>query len=130
MKKEMTVSKICATLDRGIRRGKNSSIIVKAEGAGDSTKLAAIIEKKTGMETRNTVLGYIQRGGSPTAFSRRLALTYGFEAVMALKKMGKGQSRMVGFQRGEIAHHDMKKVIGKERTIDYSAFRMNEVFSI
>lgn len=130
MKKELTFPKICSVLERGLRRGKNSSIIVMAEGAGDSGALAQKVEKATGMETRNSVLGYIQRGGTPTAFTRRLGLTFGFEAVMTLKKLKKGESRMVGYHKGGIVVHDMKAVVGKERRVDLNAYRMNEVFSI
>ncbi len=130
LKKRMSLSKICGRLESGIRRGKNSSIIVMAEGVGLSSNFAQKIEKATGMETRYTVLGYIQRGGSPTAFSRKLGLSFGYEAVMQLKKMKKGMSRMVGLHGNKLAVHEMKDVIGREKKIDVHAYEMNDVFTI
>ena len=95
-KKDININKVCSVLKEGIRRGKDSSIIVMAEGVGISHDFARKIRKRTGMEARYTVLGYIQRGGTPTAKSRKLGLSFGYEAVMQLKKMKKGRARMVG----------------------------------
>lgn len=130
LKNRINVKKICASLKDGMRRGKNSSIVVMAEGCGKSSDLAPKIEKLTGVETRYSVLGYIQRGGKPTAMSRKLGLSFGYEAVMQLKKMKKGQSRMVGIQGNKFVVHDMKDVIGREKKIDLKAYKMNEIFSI
>lgn len=130
LKKKISLKKICRKLENGIRRGKNSSIVVMAEGVGLSHSFAQKIEKATGMETRYTVLGYIQRGGSPTAFSRKLGLCFGYEAVVQLKKMKKGMSRMVGMQGNRFVVHDMKNVMGREKKIDVRAYEMNDVFTI
>jgi 6-phosphofructokinase 1 len=130
LKGRFGLNKISRRLKEGMQRGKNSSIIVMAEGVGLSSDFAQKIEKNTGMETRYTVLGYIQRGGTPTAISRKLGLFFGYEAVMQLLKMKKGQSRMVGIQGSRLVVHDMKNVIGKEKKIDLLAYKMNEVFSI
>jgi len=65
--------KIAKRLAENTRKGKKSGIIVAAEGIGDTRKLAADIEKQTGSEVRLSILGYAQRGGSPTARSRLLA---------------------------------------------------------
>ncbi len=129
-KKDITMKSITKTLNHGIARGKNSCIIVMAEGVGLSSEFAKKIEKATGMETRYTVLGYIQRGGTPTAVSRKLGLTFGYSAVKELIKLKKGQSRMVGMQYGGLVCHDMKDVIGKERKIDAYAYNMNKIFSL
>ena len=129
MKKYFDIKKICDKLERGIRRGKNSSIIVMAEGFGLSGDLARKIERGTGIETRFSVLGYIQRGGTPTALSRKLGLGFGFEAMMQLRKMKKGQSKMVGYVDNQIVAHDMEKVIGKERSINQREYSMNEIFA-
>lgn len=130
LKEKFRLAKVCKTLKDGMRRGKNSSIIVMAEGAGSSAELAPKMEKMTGVETRYSVLGYIQRGGRPTFMSRKLGLTFGYEAVMQLKKMKKGASRMVAIQGNKFVVHEMKDVIGKEKKIDLQAYKMNEVFSI
>jgi 6-phosphofructokinase 1 len=130
LKGRMSLNKICGKLEQGMRRGKNSSIIVMAEGVGKSSALAAKIERKTGLETRYSVLGYIQRGGRPTAMSRKLGLEFGYEAVAQLKKMKKGSSRMVGMQGNKLVVHEMKSVISREKKIDLLAYKMNEVFTI
>ncbi|HDQ25405.1 MAG TPA: 6-phosphofructokinase [bacterium] len=129
-KKEAEIGRICSVLKAGIEKGKDSSIIVMAEGVGLSNKFAERIEKRIGMEARYTVLGYIQRGGSPTAASRRLGLTFGYKAVKALLGQKRGESTMVGIQANTMVVHSLKNVIGKERKIDRQAYRMNEAFSI
>lgn len=129
-KKDFDMKRIAAVLNNGLKRGKNSSIIVMAEGVGRSAEFAKKIQKATGMETRYTVLGYIQRGGAPTAVSRRLGLVFGYEAVKCLIKLKKKQSMMVGMQCNKVVVMDMKSVIGKERKIDIAAYKMNRVFSI
>jgi 6-phosphofructokinase 1 len=130
LKDRINLAAICRGLKDGMRRGKNSSIIVMAEGVGKSSDLAPKIEKKTGVETRYSVLGYIQRGGRPTAMSRKLGLSFGYEAVVQLKKMKKGMCRMVGIEGNKFVVHEMKNVIGKEKKIDMLAYKMNSVFSI
>lgn len=129
-KADLNMRKIAAALNSGIKRGKNSCIIVMAEGVGRAGEFAKKIEIATGMETRYTVLGYIQRGGAPTAMSRKLGLTFGYEAVKCLLKLKKKQSMMVGMQCNRVVVMDMKSVIGKERKIDASAYNMNKVFSL
>jgi 6-phosphofructokinase 1 len=101
-----------------------------AEGVGLSSDYARKIEKITGMETRYTVLGYIQRGGAPSAYSRRLGLTFGYEAVMCLNSMRKGQSKMVGIIGNKPVIHKMEDVIDRERKIDARAYNMNKFFSL
>ncbi len=129
-KRDLNMKKIAEALNNGIRRGKNSSIIVMAEGVGRSSDFAKKIEMATGMETRYTVLGYIQRGGSPTAMSRKLALTFGYEAVKCLMKLKKKQSMMVGIQANKVKVMEMKSVLGRERAIDSAEYNMNKVFSL
>ncbi len=129
-KKDIKIENICKVLESGIRRGKDSSIIVKAEGVGIIDNLAQKIENHTGMETRYTVLGYIQRGGTPTALSRKLGLVFGYEAVTLLLNMKKGQCKMVGFENGKFVRHDMADVAGKEKKIDKKLYDINKVFSI
>lgn len=129
-KKDYNLQKICNLLEKGIKRGKDSSIIVMAEGFGYTKDLAEKIQKFTGLETRYTVLGYIQRGGRPTAFSRKLGLIFGYEAVTSLIKMKKNQSAMVGMDKGEIKIWDMRKVIGKEKKIDRKIYDINKIFAL
>jgi len=77
---------ICHDIVEGNLRGKLSWIIVVAEGAGSAVEIAKKITEMTSLETRTVVLGHIQRGGRPTAFSRDLALRFGTTAVEYLLK--------------------------------------------
>ena len=81
-------------------RGKKHYIIINAEGVGDSINMAKRIEEATGMETRATILGHMQRGGSPTAKDRVYASIMGAKAVELLCE-GK-TNRVVGYKHGDI----------------------------
>jgi 6-phosphofructokinase 1 len=129
-KKDINLSKIAAFLYSGIKRGKSSSIIVMAEGAGSGIEMSEKLEKKLGIDVRCSVLGYIQRGGSPTALSRKLGLSYGFEAVRHLKNMKRGESKMVALSCNEYIIVNMKGVVGKEKKIDKRLYDMNKIFSL
>src|SRR5690606_8652941 len=69
----ITMQEVVDKIQRGFRRGKKHSIVLVAEGAGSALKVSKEIEALLGMETRVTILGHIQRGGTPTAFDRALA---------------------------------------------------------
>jgi 6-phosphofructokinase 1 len=83
--KDMDMEEICDEIVSGSRKGKKSWIIIVAEGKAKGSAVAESIIQKTGLETRLTVLGYIQRGGAPTAFDRILAARLGSYAVEILK---------------------------------------------
>ncbi len=78
------VEDICSAVKENALKGKRSGIIVAAEGIGDTRELAKHIEAHTGTEVRLSILGYAQRGGSPTARSRYLANQFGIEAIRIL----------------------------------------------
>ncbi len=107
---------IIQTLKENSRKGKKSSIIVKAEGAGNAHRLAREIQENTGSDVRISILGYAQRGGSPTARSRLLASLFGNKAVELLRK-GRG-SRIVGLQSGQIATTSLEKSCKTEKPLD------------
>jgi len=107
---------IFQTLKENSRKGKKSSIIVKAEGAGDANLLAKEIEGRTGAEVRISVLGYAQRGGSPTARSRLLASLFGNKAVELVLK-GQG-TRIVGLQNGQVSTISLEKSCKSEKPLD------------
>lgn len=89
----------------GIEGGKRHAIIVVCENQTDVYQMAREVELYTGLETRATVLGHIQRGGSPTATDRVLASRMGAFAVQLLHE---GQSgRCIGVKRGELVHYDI-----------------------
>ncbi|MGZ3706058.1 MAG: ATP-dependent 6-phosphofructokinase, partial [Bdellovibrionota bacterium] len=80
------VSEIADRIQRGLERGKTSSIVVMAEGqhSGGSMRLAAELKKRHGIDAKVCILGHVQRGGSPTARDRRLGSIMGVRAVEAL----------------------------------------------
>lgn len=118
------MKKVCAKLERGIARGKVHSIIVVAEGAAKGFKVAEEIEKCMGTEIRVTVLGHVQRGGTPTAFDRLLASRMGAKAVDALRE---GYSNvMVGISGTELKLVPLDQVIGAEKPIDMEVYTLAE----
>ncbi len=130
-------------------RGKNFSIVVIAEGAkfkddslviqeekldafghvrlgGIGQMLSEKIEKLTGFETRVTVLGHIQRGGSPTAYDRVLGTRFGVAAVKLIEKKKFG--RMVSLSGNEIIDVPLEKAIDKLKTVDMNLYEVAKVF--
>ena len=96
--------------------GKKHFIIVVAEGVGGVEDLAKYIEKRTGIESRATILGHVQRGGSPTLRDRLMATTMGVEAVDLLEK-GIG-NRVVAYKDGKIVNFDITEALDMPRTFD------------
>lgn len=115
------------TIEENDAKGKKSSIIVAAEGVGDNRKLAREIEEHTGSEVRLSVLGYAQRGGSPTARSRLLACLFGNKAVEQLLE-GKG-GRVVGLQCGKIATISLEKSCKTKKPLDLSLLQLATVLA-
>lgn len=118
---------IFQTLKENNRKGKKSSIIVKAEGAGDANLLAKEIEGRTGAEVRISVLGYAQRGGSPTARSRLLASFFGSKTVELLSE-GQG-NRIVGLQNGQISTMSLEKSCKTEKPLDLNMLLLANVLA-
>lgn len=115
-------------LKRGKERGKRHSIIIVAEGAGRGFRFAKQIQEETNFETRVTVLGHTQRGGSPTAFDRVLASRLGAKAVDLLLEGEKG--RMVGIKNNVIVDHDITMILNSKHTIDQEMYKLSKQLSI
>jgi 6-phosphofructokinase 1 len=98
------------------KTGKKHFIVVVAEGVGGVDKLAKDIEKETGIETRATILGHVQRGGSPTVRDRVVGSEMGFHAADLLYK-GRG-NRVVILKDGKISDLDITEALNKERVFD------------
>lgn len=94
-------------IKKSIKRGKRHCIVIVAEGIGGSEEMARRIEKETGMESRATILGHIQRGGSPTAYDRVIASLMGCRCVELLLD-GK-QNRIVCMQNGKVTDVDIEE---------------------
>ena len=100
------------------KRGKKNYIIINAEGVGGSIELAKRIEAATGMETRATIIGHMQRGGSPTCKDRVYASIMGSMAVDLLIE-GK-TNRVVGYRNGQYVDFDIDEALGMQKGIpDY-----------
>ncbi len=96
--------------------GKTHHMIINAEGVGHSYGMAKRIEAATGIETRATILGHMQRGGSPTAKDRVYASMMGAYAVDLLCA-GKS-NRIVGYQNGKFMDIDMDEGLAMEKHVD------------
>ncbi|WP_280769898.1 6-phosphofructokinase [Salipaludibacillus daqingensis] len=119
---------IISRLKRGHKRGKKHSIIVVAEGVGSGVDIGKEIQQKTELETRVTVLGHIQRGGSPTAQDRVLASRLGAKAVELLLAGEAG--KMVGIEKNELVSHDINEILARKHILDNEMYELSKVLSI
>lgn len=145
----MTVSEICGYLVQQRARGKNFSVVAVSEGfaikgeelvtakkepdafghailGGVGDRLAKLIEKKTGYETRSTVLGHIQRGGSPTAFDRVLGTRFGVKAVQLVKEGLFGH--MVSLCGRDIVAVPLAEAVGELKTVPADMYDLAKTF--
>jgi len=115
-----------AIIDRIARRkrlGKKLHIIINAEGIGDSNGMAKRIEAATGLETRATIIGYIQRGGSPTCRDRVFASVMGSKAVDIL--VSGGRDRVVCYRKGEFTDMDIHEALAMQKDLDNSLWEIS-----
>jgi len=148
--KTFTIEEVCESIERRHKMGKTFSIIVAAEGAvlketkGVITKdtrkdafghvmlggigkfLCKEIEKRTGYECRDVVLGHLQRGGSPTAFDRILATRYGIAAVDLIQKKDFG--KMVALRGNKIVAVSLEEGVKRAKTVDPEIYEIAKVF--
>lgn len=143
------IEEVCGLIKKRHQRGKLFSIVVVAEGAkfkegtlvkqeekldefghirlgGIGENLAGEIEKKTGFETRVSVLGHIQRGGTPTAFDRVLATRFGVRAVELVKD--KKFARMVALVGNKIIDVPLEDAVSALKTVDKELYDIAKVF--
>ncbi|MFH1336144.1 MAG: ATP-dependent 6-phosphofructokinase, partial [Candidatus Zixiibacteriota bacterium] len=154
--KPVDLNKVCDAICKRHARGRNFSVVVVAEGAkianeamdkkeemvvvqdekldafghvrlgGIGKVLATEIERRTGYETRFVILGYIQRGGTPTAFDRMLGTRFGVAAVDLVHQGEFG--KMVSLRGNQIVSVDLKEVMSKTKHIDDDLYDMAELF--
>ena len=118
-------------LEKGFKRKKSSNIILVAEGETRGGAFAIAEQVKEEFQeysVRVSILGHIQRGGTPSAYDRVSASKLGFEAVQAL--MDDQKSVMVGFHNNEVAHVPFSKVIKLKKNVDPQSLEMAEILSI
>jgi 6-phosphofructokinase 1 len=112
---------------RGMNQGKEHSIVVVAEGAAHGFDVGEKLRVSTGYDTRVTVLGHIQRGGSPSAFDRILATRLGAAAVDALVA---GESAgMVGLVGNQVAVSSLETVVNQKRGLDVSLYELEAIMA-
>ena len=110
------------------KTGKKHFIIVVAEGVGKVAELANYIENRLGIETRATILGHVQRGGSPTLRDRVVASEMGFRAVELLEKnLG---NRVVAMKDGKIIDLDINEALDMQRVFDEDLYKIAMTISI
>jgi 6-phosphofructokinase 1 len=115
-------------LKRGLERGKKHRIILVAEGVGSGVDIAKTIEQLSGLETRVTILGYVQRGGSPTAFDRVLASRMGAKAVELLLEGNTDQ--MVVTRGGQVYGVPFTVAFTEKHVPEMSLYQLAEQLSI
>ncbi len=125
---EYNMDEICDKIMQGRARGKKHSIIILAEGAGDAKSLSELIESKTGITTRYSVLGYTQRGGTPSAFDRLIGSQMGAKAVELLKNGTK--NRVLGVKGNEIFDMDMDEALKIDKKFDETTYELTKILSI
>ena len=121
-------SAIIDNIIKNRKRGKKHHIIINAEGVGHSASMAKRIEAATGVETRATILGHLQRGGSPTAKDRVYASIMGAYAVDALVS-GK-TNRVIAYRHGEYVDIDIEDALEMKKEIDPFQFSVAKILSI
>jgi 6-phosphofructokinase 1 len=143
------IDEVCESLIQRHKKGRYASIVVVAEGAqpkegsmvlqsgevddfghvrlgGIGDAIAGKIRQRTGFDTRVTVLGYVQRGGTPTAFDRVLATRFGIAAIDAVHDGAFGQ--MVALRDGKIIHVPLAEAVGSLKTVDPDLLAVAEIF--
>jgi len=113
---------------RNRKKGKTHHIIINAEGIGHSTSMARRIEAANGVETRDTILGYMQRGGSPTCKDRFYASIMGAYAADILCEGG--TNRVVGYQHGKFVDFDIEEALAMKKDINDFQFDVSRVLSM
>jgi 6-phosphofructokinase 1 len=125
---ECKLETILEVIRENTRKGKRAGIIVAAEGVGNTSAIAKEIEKHTSAEVRLSILGYAQRGGSPTARSRLLA---GLFAERAVELLCQEQGNLVvGLQNGTVTSIDLKESCETQKPLDLRLMKLAEMLAI
>ena len=110
------------------KTGKKHFIIIVAEGVGNTNEIAQRIHDKTGIETRVTVLGHVQRGGSPTVRDRVIASQMGYHTVELLTQ-GIG-NRVVVLKENKVIDYDIYEALKMKKAFDRSLYDISSMISI
>lgn len=125
---EYTEDSIIEQILENRAKGKTHNLIIVAEGVGRTSELAERIESITGIETRTSILGYLQRGGSPTAVDRMHASVMGYTAVDAFLK---GEmNKVIIYKSGKYACMDVEEALTKKHKFDETLYDMVKILAI
>ncbi len=122
------VDKVCEAVNEGVAKGRKCHIVILSELITDAAALSKTIEQRTGVSTRPSILGYIQRGGRPTAYDRMLATKMGVYAVDLLEKGETNQ--VVSIRENKIVNDDIDVALAMPRVFDEKLYEMNKILSI
>jgi 6-phosphofructokinase 1 len=125
----MQIPQLVSQLEAQHKAGKQSSIIVIAEGetTGGAAEIKAAIEKVINWDIKVSVLGHVQRGGDPSAFDRVLASRLGYESVLAV--MNNQTDKMVGMVNKALTLTPLEETWSKKKDMDLTYLKMNEVLA-
>ena len=115
-------------IENGKKRGKQHNIIIVAEGVGGVVEMSKVIEEKTGVEARATILGHVQRGGSPTVKDRVVASQMGAKSVELLLE-GKS-NRIVCMQKSEIVDVDIEEGLNMKKSVSEDLVKLAKQLAI
>ncbi len=125
---KLNIKEVLKAMKNNIAKGKRSGIIVAAEGIGDTRKLAETIENETRRETKLSIVGYAQRGGSPTARSRLLASLFAEKAVQLISEGKRGLA--VGLHKGEITSFSIEKSCRTRKPLDMELLQLAQTLAV
>lgn len=127
--KETSVAQLDELINNGFRKSKNSSIVIVAEGGGGAQAMADRIHQQyPEYDIRVSILGHLQRGGSPTAYDRILASRMGVAAIEAL--IDEQRSIMIGIVNDEIVHVPFSKAIKDDKQVNLEKVNVLQILSI
>lgn len=125
---EFNIDEVCKKVMQGRNRGKLHHIIVLAEGVGNAYEIANQIIETTDTETKVTILGHIQRGGTPTSFDRILASEMGRKAIELLLDNKSG--RALGIKCNKVIDLDITEALNAEKVFDLTMYNNAKILSI
>jgi len=123
----LDLDQVCRKLQKYREMGKKTTIAVVAEGVGNSSEIVDYIQRHTKYEVRLSKLGYILRGGSPTARSRILASMFGVHAVERL--LDGARKEIVAIRRGEVVSADLESAWRREKPINKKLLQMADILA-
>lgn len=127
-KDEIDSAKVIQQILENRSIGKRHNLIVVAEGVGGTQKLAKEIQEITGIQTRATILGHLQRGGSPTAVDRMHASMMGYHAVKAI--LAGEQNKVVAYNRGRYEILDLTEALAMQKSLDREIYEVIKILAI